>query len=143
MKALMLLALILLGNASMAETIVVKRVTPLDENILESWERITKERDISGVGVSKLSETGYSWQVFVNVAEFIRKEPLQSKLFAAVSQALLKVPGVSSVVQEDREVWLVKGNPTGEELVRYCAQVLNDLYPQLKVEYQGLTNSVN
>jgi hypothetical protein len=138
MRIIAALMAIFLGSASAAETIQVRERTPLDETVLEEWERVTTERDVSGVGVSKISETGYSWQVFINVAEFIRKEPLQGQLFTAISQALLDVPGVTSAVQEDREVWLVKGSPTGEELVRHCSRALNNMYPQLKAEYESL-----
>lgn len=80
-----------------------------------SWERPTDDPDIRCVDASKitLGEQPY-WAVVVAVAEFLREDPLESELRQQMAAALRAVGGVGSVWEDDREVWDVSGDPSGE-----------------------------
>ena len=106
--------------------IVVKQIQPLDEDIFEEWTRETDDEDILGVGASKIKGE-WTWQIFISVAEFIRSEPLESELDQSIYDALAAVPGVTAVVHEDREVWVIQGTPKGEDLVRACSKAVDRL----------------
>lgn len=106
--------------------IIVKQLPPMDGEILEEWIRETQEEDILGVGAAR-SDDEWPWQVTIYVAEFVRKEPLESKLHQSILSAIKTVPGVTDVEHEDREIWIAKGNPKGEDLVRACAKVVDSL----------------
>jgi hypothetical protein len=88
-----------------------------------------KDDDIRLVDVTK-DEQG-DIQVSVGAVEFIRDEPLESRLRAAVLEAINSVEGVESAGEEDREVWFVQGEPSGESLARSVGTVINDLYDEL------------
>jgi hypothetical protein len=94
----------------------------------EAWVRETDDPDVLGVEAVRLQDTDeWSWQVTVSVAEFIRDDPLEAELRREIVAALRSVPGVTDVAEEDREVWIVDGNPPGEALVRASAQVVDRL----------------
>jgi hypothetical protein len=63
----------------------------------------------------------------VSLAEFVRKEPIESEMRRAIDAALRAVPGVSGVEEADREVWAVHGTPTGEALVLAAGDVVDRL----------------
>lgn len=110
------------------EKIIVEKQ---EENGLIEWVNRTNEPDILGVGASR-EKGDRSWAVSVNVAEFIREDPLESEFRNVVSSALSRVKGVTSVEEEDREVWLVKGDAKGAELVLAAVKALQTIYPKLK-----------
>jgi hypothetical protein len=113
------------GNTKISE-VVVKQVEPQDDELLEVWIRQTEDNDI--LGISAVRSVGdWPWAVDINVAEFVRTDPLESELQASIRNALLSVPGVTRVAHEDREVWVVQGNPEGADLVRACAAVVDTL----------------
>jgi hypothetical protein len=118
-------------------TIEAKRIEPLDEEILEEWRRVTDEEHILGVNVTRM-EGDWPWHVAVSVAEFIREEPLQSKLHARITEALSQAPGVQGAEQEDREVWIVRGDVSGEALIRACGRALDSLAAELRAAYAAL-----
>jgi hypothetical protein len=118
---------------SMAE-IVVRRIEPLDEEVLEEWQRVTDEKDILGVGASLVAGQDWPWTVFISVAEFIRREPLQTQLRSSMTGALNGVPGVLEALQDDRETWLVRGQVGGEALVRAGAAVVDRLAGATRAE---------
>lgn len=123
------LALILSWSNGMAEEKII--VEKQEENGLIEWVNRTNEPDILGVGASR-EKGDRSWAVSVNVAEFIREDPLESEFRNVVSSALSRVKGVTSVEEEDREVWLVKGDAKGAELVLAAVKALQTIYPKLK-----------
>jgi hypothetical protein len=86
--------------------------------------------DVLGVSVTS-GEEG-SFQVFVAAAEFVREEPLEGRLRAAVARELAAVEGVEEVFEEDREVWTVEGTPSGEALAKAVASVVNTLHQELQ-----------
>jgi hypothetical protein len=79
-----------------------------------------------------MSDDDWPWQVAVHAAEFFREEPLQSLLVDAVTAALSNVPGVKRAIQEDREVWVLQGQTSGEQLVHACSAALDGLAPVLR-----------
>lgn len=114
--------------------IAVKQIPSSDEEILEEWVHVTDNEEILGVSASR-SEGEWSWTVSIYAAEYIREEPLESELYESISKALTTVPGVTAINHEDREVWIIKGNPKGEDLVKAC---VNGLYKHLEAMQQTL-----
>lgn len=128
-------ALILFGDYCMADENI--DLEKQEEDSLIEWVNRTSEPDILGVGASKESGDEY-WSVFVSVAEFVREEPLESEFRDVVSNALSNIEGVTSVQEEDREVWLVKGDVQGSELVLATVKALQSIYPKLKAYMEQL-----
>jgi hypothetical protein len=119
-------------------SVEVKKIQPQDQTVLEEWTRITEEEDILGISAAKLARPKWQWQIFVNVAEFIRNEPLESKFRKIVTESLRTVKGVEAVTQEDREVWLVEGaSANGGDLVRACAVGLSTIEAELRKAYDS------
>ncbi|HEY5995094.1 MAG TPA: hypothetical protein VIU46_10910 [Gallionellaceae bacterium] len=120
------------GGAKHKMDIKTKKVEPEDDSVLEEWVRVTDEEQIRGVVVTHLDSTKNMWEVTISAAEYIRGEPLETKLHNAITKALRATPGVTKVVHEDREVWIVTGNVIGEDLVRACAGQLDRLADAMK-----------
>ncbi len=121
------------GNHNM--DIKIEKIEPGDEGVLEEWMRVTDEQQIRGVVAARLAGRKKLWEVTIGAAEQVRGEPLETKLFTAITKALRAMPGVTKVVHEDREVWLVTGNVTGEQLVRACAEQLDRLADEMKASF--------
>jgi hypothetical protein len=98
----------------------------LDGEADEAWERLTDDSDFLGVEATKLAGMP-RWHVFVAVAEFLGEDPLESELRRRMAAALGGVAGAGHVAEEDREVWIVTGSPSGEDLIRAAAEVVDDL----------------
>ncbi len=97
-------------------------VTPHDPEIAEEWARETSEPDVRDVGASRWAQPGpWPWKVWVAASEFVRREPLESTLRARLDEELRTAAGVTDVPDEDREVWIVAGDPTGAVLTRAAA----------------------
>lgn len=77
-------------------------------------------------------------QVSVSAAEFVRDEPLESRLRAAVMSAITSVEGVDSAEEEDREVWRVEGDASGEALTRAVGSVVDGMYAELSAYVDSL-----
>ena len=92
---------------------------------LEAWQRLTEEPDVRGVEAIRLDDAEWPWIVSVWVMEFVREDPLESELRDAMLAALRRVEGAAAVAEEDREVWIVAGTPSGEALVRAAAEVVD------------------
>ena len=45
------------------------------------------------------------------------------------------MPGVTAVAEEDREVWIVAGNPHGAELVSAAAGVVDALAAKVRPQF--------
>lgn len=116
----------------------VRQVTPADSELAEEWELQTDEPDVLGVDASRWKdETEWAWQVGAGAMEFLREDPLQSEVRAAVLGALRSVPGVTAAEEEDREVWVVNGSPSGEDLVRAVAEALAPFETRIRAEVEG------
>jgi hypothetical protein len=111
----------------------------LDEGVEESWERSVDDPDIRGVDAARITfgEEPY-WQVAVAVAEFLRADPLETELRQRIAAALRAVGGIEAVGEEDREVWLVTGTPSGEALVGAAAQVVDHLAARTRAYIDSL-----
>jgi hypothetical protein len=105
----------------------------------QGWQRLTDEPDIRGVEVIRFNTDGpWQWQVVVSVMEFIREDPLEAELREAMAAALRAVPGVARVHEEDREVWVVDGSPSGEKLTHAAARVVDDFAARTRDHYEQL-----
>ena len=118
--------------------IEISQVKPKDGEILEEWVRITDEKDILGVSATRNKNSDSLWHVWINVAEYIRSEPLQSELQVAITNALNEISGVTNAIQVDREVWEVQGNVSGHSLVHSCAIALNNLAEATRAAFAAL-----
>ena len=108
----------------------------LDDDTDEAWERVTDDPDFLGVDATHIAGESW-WQVGVAVAEFVRQDPLERELRQRIARALGGVHGVQGVDEEDREVWLVTGTPSGEALVQAVAQVVDDIAPAARAQIRG------
>jgi hypothetical protein len=98
--------------------------TPVPDNEVdgvEGWVRAGGEFEL----VEAVRHPAGFWHVAVAAMEFVRSEPLESELRAAIAVALGAVPGVETVDEDDREVWLVTGEVSGEGLVDAVAGVID------------------
>jgi hypothetical protein len=103
----------------------VVEAVPEDQEIEAEWHRDVGNDDFRGVSAFK--PQGEDWRVVVGVASLIRDEPLESELRRGVDAALRSVPGVTSVLEEDREVWIAQGSPQADLLVLAVADVVDGL----------------
>ena len=113
-----------------------------DDDFTEEWSRVTPDgdwaaNDVLGVGVGR--EADGSWQMFVNVLEFVREDPLESEFRSAMLSVLRAVPGVTMAEEEDRETFLVEGTPTGDALVRAGAAAIDQFADRLHAHYDNPT----
>lgn len=108
----------------------IRRVPDDEVDGDEEWVRVTDEGDIFGVDLVRRGSDPWPWTVFVSVMEFIREEPLEGQLERGLTEALSSVPGVNEVLRDDREVWIVSGSPSGPDLVRAAAAVVDSLAEQ-------------
>lgn len=107
----------------------------------ERWQRLADDTDISGVEVVRTSTTGpWQWSVTVEAMEYIREDLLETEIRRAMAAELQAVPGVERISEEDREVWVVDGSPSGEELTRAAANVVDRFAERIReyCERQGL-----
>jgi hypothetical protein len=110
------------------------RLVPADESdVDELWQRLTDEPDIRGIEAWADSEFE-GWCVEVSAQEFIRHDPLGTELRRRMQAALSAVEGVTEVDQHDNESWLVNGRPSGQQLTRAAATVVDELADQLRAE---------
>ena len=109
---------------------------PLDEEISEVWIREVpdlRERSVHGVEVTRGREPSkWPWRVGVWVMEHVRDVPLEIELRREIAAALRAVPGVVEALEEDREVWAVRGEPEGKALAAAVGEVLDALDGELR-----------
>jgi len=104
----------------------VRRLPDEEVDGAEGWERLTDEPEVRGVEATRHDvDNEWTWSVWVWVMEFIREDPLESEIRDAILAALFAVRRVTAVAEEDREVWIVAGEPSGEALVRAAADVVD------------------
>jgi hypothetical protein len=117
---------------------VIRNVSVHDEEVLEEWQRSTAEPAIRNVYATKVSQTGWSWQVSFGILEFVREDPLRGELLMAITDELTGLDGVDQVAQDDTEVFVVRGSPTGEDLVRAAGRAVDALSGRLREHYDQL-----
>ena len=107
----------------------VEKVTESDGST--SWGLFTEEEDVRSVWVSFRPDDGWPWQIDIPVAEFVREEPLETTFRTRVQDAI-RVEGITEVAEEDREVWLARGQADGEAIARAVGDVLDAMAPELE-----------
>lgn len=107
------------------------------DGAIEAWERVVDDTDLRGVEVQRDDRGDWTWEVFVSVAEFLREGPLEDELRAGVDAALRSVAGVTDVGEEDREVWLVRGDASGPALVEAVGAVVDALAERADAHLEG------
>ena len=103
----------------------IRKVRPLDGEIEEEWTREISsgtDKNVHGAGAYR---AGGVWHVTVSAMELVREEPLESELRDGIQIALEGVAGVEDIEEEDREVWMVGGEPGGEALVAAVAAAID------------------
>lgn len=92
----------------------------------ERWHRPTDDPGIGEVEVIRSMANGpWQWTVVVSVMELIREDPLETDIRQAMIAELRAVPGVVRASEDDREVWIVDGSPSGEMLTQAAANVID------------------
>jgi hypothetical protein len=100
---------------------------------IEGWRRFTDEPELRDVEVVRYKDSGHwQWSIFVSVMEFVRSDPLESELREAMAKALRAVPGATDVAEEDREEWVVDGEPSGKALAEAAAATVDAFAPQTR-----------
>jgi hypothetical protein len=97
-----------LGEA--AEEIRQVAVGDEDGDAFEAWERTTTTADMRSVWAHKTSLPDWTWEITVAALEFVREDPLESRLRGALRTALQAVPGATAVSEEHRETLQVAGH---------------------------------
>jgi hypothetical protein len=126
------------ANGDSVTTFAIRQIKPLDETIDEEWQREIAEprmRDIQGVSATKIGRQKWPWNATVAIMEFVRDTPLEVTLRERIMSALRTVPGVIDVAEDDRERWVLRGDPSGKALVEAVAVVVDELAPQTSAEY--------
>jgi hypothetical protein len=104
----------------------------------EAWVRMSTEPHLRSVEAVK--NEGGGWSVAVAVMEFVRPEhAAYQELRQAIEDAIESVPGVTEVEREVNEVWWPNGSPSGEDLARAVAHVLDEHADRLRDHYNNLT----
>lgn len=107
----------------------------VDEEVEEEWIRETDEPDVRNVGATRWPDG--EWQVSIWAAEFVREEPLESRMRQRIADSLRAVSGVTDVSEEDREMWHVSGNPTGADLTGAAAAAIDSLADEIRAHMGG------
>ena len=98
----------------------------------EAWVRISTEPHLRSVEAVK-NEGGGGWSVAVAVMEFVCPEhAAYQQLRQAIEDAIESVPGVTEIEHEVNEVWWANGSPSGEDLTRAVAHVLDEHADRLR-----------
>jgi hypothetical protein len=102
----------------------------VDEELDEEWIRETDEPSVRNVGAFL---EGDKWHVSIWAAEFVREEPLESRMRGQIAAGFQAAPGVTNVSEGgNREEWFVTGSPTGSDLVRAAADVIDPLSDDIR-----------
>jgi hypothetical protein len=118
----------------------VRRLPDEEVDGAEGWERLTDEPEVRGVEATRHDvDSGWTWSVGVSVMEFIREDPLESEIRNAMLAALVAVPRATAVAEEDREVWIVAGDPSGDALVRAAADVVDTFADRARADMAAAT----
>jgi len=109
-----------------------------DGEPFERWERSSAESNIRGVYVQRVGYPGWQWLVTVAALEYVRAEPLESRLRDALVTAAWQVPGVTGVAGEDRETLLIAGTASGQAVTRALSGVLDDMADEVRTHHNTL-----
>lgn len=108
--------------------IEIRRVPDDEADGDEVWERSLSDDD-DALGLVDATRDDdlddWNWSVGFAAMEFVRDDPLETTVVAAIESTIRAVPGVVAVAREDREVWIVRGRPSGEALVAAAGTVID------------------
>lgn len=117
---------------------ITKQVERFDGEKTISWV-VDEEDEVRAVHVIRSDDDEeWPWQIEVGAGEFVRTEPLETELIEAVDAAIRGVRGVTDVIHEDREVWMIAGRPRGRALARAVSDRLAPLVPRIEAELDSL-----
>jgi len=127
-----------LDGAVTVSEVVSDAISRTDIEGQEVWVRMSTEPHLRSV--EAVENEGGGWCVAVGVMEFVRPEhAVYPELRQAIEDAIESVPGVIEVEREVNDVWWVSGSPSGEDLARAVAQVLDEHADRLRDHYNNLT----
>ncbi len=114
--------------------IIVERSAASDVDVVERWSHRADDSDVLGVEAVRLrGPAEWPWQVQVSVAEFLREQPLDVELGISVDRAIRSIDGVADVQHEEHEVWVVRGAPSGQELVHGVAAAMERFAARIRI----------
>lgn len=114
--------------------IIVEPSAASDDDVVESWSHPGDDGDVLGVEAVRLRGPGeWPWQVQVCVAEFLWQQPLDVELVISVDRVIRSIAGVADVQHEQRDVWVVRGAPSGEELVQGVAAAMERFAARIRI----------
>lgn len=103
----------------------------------EAWVRDSTEPHVRSV-VAVKNESG-GWSVSVAVMSLVRPQhAVYRELQQAIDDAIKSVPGVTEVEHEVNGAWWASGFPSGEDLTRAVAHVLDHHAERLRHHYDNL-----
>lgn len=104
-------------------TVQVTRVVVDDEEVLECWKRSCSEMlpHFQSVSIVETVDSGGYRNLTVGAGEFYQAEPEAGELENAIVSGLSRLPGVTEVLREDTEVWLVVGDLPSIEVIQHAA----------------------
>jgi hypothetical protein len=104
----------------------------------EAWVRVSTEPHLRSVEAAK-NESGGGWSVSVAAMKIVRPEHAACReLREAIEDAIKAVPGVTEVEREVNEAWWASGYPSGEDLARAVAHVLDQHADRLRDHYNSI-----
>jgi hypothetical protein len=103
----------------------------------ETWVRVSPEPQLRFVEARK-NDSGGGWSVSVAAIKFLRPQhAAYRELQQAIADAIKSVPGVSEVEHEVDESWWASGSPSGEDLARAVAHVLDHHADRLRDHFNN------
>jgi len=91
----------------------------------EAWVRVSTDPHLRSVEAVR-NDSGGGWSVSVALMKFVHPEhAVYRELRQAIEDAIKSVPGVIEVEHELNEAWWVSGSPSGQDLARAVAHVLD------------------
>ena len=114
------------------------RVHRTARNGQDAWVRVGTEPNLRSVEAVQ-NESGGGWSVSVGAMKFVHPEHgTYRELRQAIEDAIKSVPGVTEVEHEINDVWWASGSPSGEDLARAVAHVLDQHDDRIRKHYNDL-----
>lgn len=116
------------------ETKIVKKSPEVGVDV---YSTESTENHIFGLSITHVKAEDYI-SLSINVAEFIREDPLEEKFRNNIIKAIEGIDGVKSVEEEDREVWSIEGNADTTKIIGEVVGVISELYQDIKNEIENI-----
>ncbi|MDO8361976.1 MAG: hypothetical protein Q7V88_03700 [Actinomycetota bacterium] len=119
---------------------MIGRAVRQDEpDAVETWVRDAGELPVAfseqlgdaemvlDIGVVRWETSGsWQWTIHSSAMEFVREDPLLSRVRRAMIDRVEALLGVIEVRDQDTETWIVDGAPSGSEVLVTAAEVIDD-----------------